>query len=130
MSRAPNFSHSNADLPVVRTTTAALQSATMTAAQLTGAEHVLFINTGTTPANLTLPLATEVASAQNSRDYILEIRNNSSGANTATIVTNTGWTLSGTMTIAQNTTRRFAVTFGGSGAAATLTSMGLSQAGA
>lgn len=129
MPDSPGYLHSRPAFDVVKVSTAALQTATMTADQVSGAAHVVFINTGTTPGNLTLPLAADVANLTGgARGYMLEIRNNSASANTATIVTNTGWTLSGTMTIAQNTTRRFAVTW--SGNSATLTSLGLSQAAA
>ena len=39
------------------------------------------------------------------------IRNTSGAAETITVTTNTGWTLSGTMTIAQNNSKRFKVVF-------------------
>lgn len=39
------------------------------------------------------------------------IRNTANAAETITVTTNTGWTLSGTMTIAQNNTKRFKVVF-------------------
>lgn len=55
--------------------------------------------------------------------YELEILNTSSGDFAWTVTTNTGWTLTGTMTIAQNTLRRFIITFT-SLAAATLQSLG------
>lgn len=126
---SPSYPHSQPVLDEVKVVTAALQSATMTADQVSGANHVLFINTGTTPGNLQLPPVADVIGKQGGpRPFIMEIRNNSGSANTATITTNTGWTLSGAMTIAQNTTRRFAVTWAGN--AGTLTSMGMSQAAA
>jgi hypothetical protein len=55
--------------------------------------------------------------------YELEIMNTSSGNYAWTVTTATGWTLTGTMTIAQNTLRRFVVTFT-SLTAATLQSLG------
>ena len=51
------------------------------------------------------------------------IRNTAGAAETITVTTNTGWTLSGTMTIAQNNSKRFKVVFT-SPTAATLYSLG------
>lgn len=51
------------------------------------------------------------------------IRNTADAAETITVTTNTGWTLSGTMTIAQNNSKRFKVVFT-SPTAATLYSLG------
>jgi hypothetical protein len=51
------------------------------------------------------------------------IRNTADAAETITVTTATGWTLSGTMTIAQNNSKRFKVVFA-SEAAATLYSLG------
>jgi hypothetical protein len=48
-----------AALPNAQYTTAALQSAPMTGAQVAGAKVVVFDNTGTTPGNLQMPIATE-----------------------------------------------------------------------
>jgi hypothetical protein len=111
--------------------TAALQSATMTAAQVGGAAVVAFENTGVTPGNLQFPTAAAlfagVHNAQVGQGYLLKIRNSSSGANTATITTNTGITLAGTMTIAQNTTRDFLVTLT-SATAVAVNSLGISAA--
>lgn len=114
-------------------TTAALESATIAAASVAGANTVEHINTGTTPANLQLPTAADIVAAipnaQVGFSYILDVRNGSSGANTATLTTNTGLTLTGTMTIAQNVTRRLVVTLV-SLTAVTFQSMGISAAGA
>ncbi len=110
---------------------AALQSTIMTNAQVAGAAVVAFENTGTTPANLQFPLATDIIAAipnaQVGMAYELMIRNSSGSANTATITTNTGVTLTGTMTIAQNTTRFFLVTVTGA-TTITVNSMGISAA--
>lgn len=120
-------------LPDAQYSTAALQSAQMTGAEVAGAKVVAFENTGVTPANLQMPLATAIVAAmpgaQVGQSYLLKIRNSSSGANTATITTATGITLHGTMTIAQNVTRDFLVVL------TTLTavdvySLGVSGAGA
>lgn len=122
-----------ARLPDAQYVTAAGQSTTLTAAQVSGAKICVYDNTGTTPANLQFPAATDVIAAipqaQIGMSYLLKIRNSSGSANTATITTNTGVTLTGTMTIAQNVTRDFIVTMT---AAATITvqSVGLSAAGA
>lgn len=51
------------------------------------------------------------------------IRNTANAAETITVTTNTGWTLSGTMTIAQNNSKRFKVVFTDP-ATATLYSLG------
>jgi len=108
-------------------TTAALESAAMAAADLAGASSVTFINTGTTPGNLQMPTAANlIAAIPNARvgyAYELFIKNGSGSDNTATITTNTGVTLSGTMTIAQNVTRRFVVEITGA-ATVTVTNTG------
>lgn len=113
--------------------TAAGQSALLTGAQVAGARSCVYDNTGTTPGNLQMPTAANLVAAipgaYVGQSYILEIRNSSGSANTATITTNTGITLTGTMTIAQNVTRRFVVTLV-SLTAVTVQSVGLSAAGA
>ncbi len=128
---ATGISAANAALPAAKYTTAALQSTIMTNAQVAGAAVVAFENTGTTPANLQFPLATDIIAAipnaQVGMAYELMIRNSSGSANTATITTNTGVTLTGTMTIAQNTTRFFLVTVTGA-TTITVNSMGISAA--
>lgn len=120
-------------LPPAQYATEALESGTIAAASVAGAQVCEFINTGTTPGNLQMPTAANlVAAIPNAAiglSYILEIRNGSGAANTATITTNTGITLTGTMTIAQNVTRRFIVTLT-SLTAVTVQSMGISAAGA
>jgi hypothetical protein len=120
-------------LPASQYSTAAGQSTTLTGAQVAGAWNVCYDNTGTTPANLQMPTAANIVAAipnaQVGMTYMLEIRNSSGSANTATITTNTGITLTGTMTIAQTVTRRFCVTVV-SLTAVTVQSMGISAAGA
>lgn len=121
-------------LPMSQYSTAALQSASMTAAQFAGAETVHFENTGTTPGNLATPTAAQIIAgipnAQVGDVYTLFIRNSSSGANTATITAGNGSvTLTGTMTIAQNVTRMFAVRVTGA-TTVTVNSMGIFAAGA
>lgn len=120
-------------LPDAQYATAALQSATMTGVQVAGAKVVVFDNTGTTPGNLQMPTAAALVAAlpnaQAGQSYVLKIRNSSGSANTATITTNTGITLTGTMTIAQNVIREFIVTLN-SLTAVTVQSVGISAAGA
>lgn len=64
--------------------------------------------------NLTLPTVASLVTALQApvvgMTYRLRIINESGGAFAWTVVTNTGWTLTGTMTIAQNTWREFVVT--------------------
>lgn len=106
-------------------TTAALQSAAIPIGDVTGADLVAFTNTGTTPANLQLPTAAAflgaIPNAQVGFSYELDVTNGSSAANTLTLTTNTGLTLTGTMTVAQNATRRLIVTFTAVGASPAVT---------
>ena len=123
----------NAVLPPAQYKTAALQSATIVAANMAGSAYCAFDNTGTTPGNLATDTAANIIAAvpgwQIGQSYVLEIRNSSGSANTATITAGTGVTLTGTMTIAQTVTRKFVVTYTAAGAV-TLQSMGVSGTGA
>lgn len=56
--------------------------------------------------------------------YILNLMNTSSGNFSWTITTATGWTLTGTMTVAQNTYRKCLITLGAGLTSATLQSLG------
>ena len=92
-------------------------SATLTAANVTGGvASVDLALTGTLGSgqNVTLPLVTALTAAMATptvgSSYRLRIINESSANFAWTVVTNTGWTLTGTMTIAQNTWREFVVT--------------------
>lgn len=96
---------------------------TLTAAMIAaaGVDVVYHTTTGGSTPSLTLPLATAVftlegASFVTGSTYVLRVINTNSG--TATIVTNTGWTLVGTLTVATNTWREFLIV---AGAASTLT---------
>jgi hypothetical protein len=99
--------------PAVRST-----ATTLTAADLLGGL------VSTVPAgaiNLQLPLATDLdaalgASAPANTSFDFSIINTSGGANTATVTTNTGWTLLGSMAVAQNVTGRFRARKTGAGA--------------
>lgn len=103
-------------------------TATMAAASVGSpapASMVVAVTTGGSTPSLTLPLATAMDAAlpmmQAGDSYVLRIINSNSGV--ATIVTNTGWTTSGTLTLATNTWRDFIVKKTATGAY-TLTSIG------
>lgn len=108
---ADNFT--KLSIPHALYSTAALQSAAIPAANMAGANEVVFENTGTTPATLTTDTAVAIVAAIPNafigQTYTLEVRNSSGSANTATIGAGVGVTLHGTMTIAQNVTRKFKV---------------------
>ena len=120
-------------LPPAQYKTAALQSATIVAANMAGSAVSVFDNTGTTPANLATDTAAAIIAAvpgwQIGQSYVLKIRNSSGSANTATITAGTGVTLTGTMTIAQFVQREFIVTYTAAGAV-TIQSVGDSAAAA
>jgi hypothetical protein len=105
--------------------TAALQSAAIPVADITGADHVIFDNTGTTPANLQLPTAAAIVAALPDAavgfSLHLTVKNSSSGANTLTLTTNTGLTLTGTMTAVQNAARELVMTITALGATPAVT---------
>lgn len=65
-------------------------------------------------ANAQLPTVAALVAAMPvpaiGNSYILRVTNRSGGAFSWTVTTNTGWTLTGTMSIAQNTWREFVVT--------------------
>jgi hypothetical protein len=90
---------------------------TLTAANVTGGEaSVDLALTGTLggAANAQLPTVANLLQSMYGpavgASYRLRIINESSGAFAWTVTTNTGWTLTGTMSIAQNTWREFVVT--------------------
>jgi hypothetical protein len=92
-------------------------SATLSAANVTGGlASVDLALTGTLGSgqNVTLPLVTALTAAMATptigSSYRLRIINESSANFAWTVVTNTGWTLTGTMTINQSTWREFVVT--------------------
>jgi hypothetical protein len=119
-------------VPPTKFSTAALENTTLAAGNITGALAVTFINTGTTPATLTTRTAAQMFADHEAAvgdTYLLFIRNGSGSANTLTVGAGTGVTLTGTMTIAQNVTRMFHVTFV-SGTAVTIQNMGVFAAGA
>ena len=85
---------------------------TLTAAMISGGNFTSHLSTGGTTPSLTLPLGssmdTALAGMAVGQSYVLRVINANSG--TATIVTNTGWTLTGTLTLLTNTWRDFVVT--------------------
>jgi len=97
----------------------------LTAAQITGGVASADLQlTGAIGAGRTaqLPTATSMDGIAPAASFRLRIANFQAGAFAFTIITNTGWTLVGTMTIAQNTWREFVVTIT-SGTTATLQSV-------
>jgi len=98
-------------------TNVATTGATLSAANVTGGISTVDLAlTGTlgAGANIQMPtvVATTLAMATPAvgSSYRLRIINESSANFAWTVTTNTGWTLTGTMTIAQNTWREFVVT--------------------
>lgn len=103
---------------------------TATGAQISGGDIQTVLNlTGTLGAGaaITLPtvaaLVAAISGPRVGQSWFLRIMNQSSANFAWTVTTNTGWTLAGTMTIAQNTYRDFVVTLT-SLTAATLQSLG------
>jgi hypothetical protein len=115
----------------VYNTDTATDDVALAAAKVTGAEDIVVLGlTGALGAgkNAQLPTVAAVVAAMGrtpaaGSSYRLRVINSSSGAFAWTVTTNTGWTLAGTMTIAQNTWREFIITFA-SATAATLQSVG------
>lgn len=106
----------------------------LTGANISGGSSLVVLNlTATLSAGATdtLPTVAALVTAMQAEgftpvagaSYELDIYNSSSGAFSWTTTTNTGWTLTGTQTIAQNTYRKYIVTLT-SLAAATLQSLG------
>lgn len=92
---------------------------TLTAAMLAGGSNIYHTSTGGATPSLTLPTAAAYLAANPGLNIVgksnrIRFINNNSG--TATIVTNTGWTLTGTMTLATSTWRDFIVTLTAAGA--------------
>jgi len=102
---------------------------TATQGQIMGAESTVLNLTGTLGAGaaLTLPTAAVMLATMTPQQGVvgsttlLRVINSSGGAFAWTVTTASGWTLSGTMTVAQNTWRDFIVTITGVGAGAAMT---------
>lgn len=90
---------------------------TLTAAMVVGGNITYHQTLGGTTPSLTLPLGADMDTALpnmvTGQSYTLRIINTNSG--TATVVTNTGWTLTGTLTLLTNTWREFVITRTGVG---------------
>lgn len=94
---------------------------TLTAAQCAGGSQEVWVNcTGTQSGafNIDLPTVASLVAAMQAAglnpvpggSFILDIMNTCGAAETGTVMTATGWTLTGTMTVAQNTYRKLLVT--------------------
>lgn len=129
---APSYAYAT-DTGTASRTLAAWQVVGATAAQpvlpasALGPDEVVNDNTGTLAgaANLTLPTAAAILAAMPNayvgETFKFRVKNSSGGAFAYTVLTNTGLTLTGTMTVAQNTYRDLYFTVTGIGAAAALT---------
>lgn len=98
-------------------TNSATSSTTLTVANISGGVSTVDLNmTGAlgAAATATLPTVAALVAALHTptvgTSYRLRVVNSSSGAFSWTVATATGWTLNGTMTVAQNTWREFVVT--------------------
>jgi hypothetical protein len=105
----------------IYSTNSATSGTTLSGANLTGGTTQVSLNmTGTlagganaqlpTVANLVTAMLAAGISPSAGQTYELDLLNTSGGAFSWTVTTNTGWTLNGTMTIAQNTFRKLYVT--------------------
>lgn len=90
-------------------------SFTATAAQVTGGTTIVELDLTGNPAgaaNVTLPTVAALVAALHTpavgSSFVLRVKN-SANTGTWTVVTNTGWTLNGTVTVATNTWRDFQV---------------------
>lgn len=103
-------------------------AAVIAASQMAAVESV-FDMAGTLGAGATLTLPTVAALAATMPEWVvgmttkIRVINSGAGAFAWTLTTNTTWTMTGTMTVAQNTWRDFLVTFQ-SGVAGTITAVG------
>lgn len=103
-------------------TNTATAGTTLTAANVGGAgpgiADAVYLNmTGTLAgaANAQMPtvaaLVAQLPNVAAGQSYVFRVANTSGGAFAWTVTTNTGWTLNGTVTIAQNAYRDFLITF-------------------
>lgn len=106
-------------------------AATLTTASMVAGDPAIIAMTGTLGAGavLTLPTVALLAAAApgglgQGATWVMRIINKSSGAFSWTLTTAAGWTLTGTMTIAQNTWREFLVTIAAGGTAGTIQEIG------
>lgn len=100
----------------VYNTNAATTSATLTAANITGSNDVTLAMTGTSSgaANAQLPTVAALVAAlpnpQVGQSWRLRLLNLNSDADGWTLTTNTGWTLRGAASVAQNGFADYAIT--------------------
>jgi hypothetical protein len=109
-----NFTYlNNLIQPEAKFTTASITAATFSAGQITGGGYTVFTNTNASPGTCTTRTATlmfgDITGAFSGMAYTLRLVQ--TGAGTMTLGAGTGVTLTGTMTVPQNTTRDFVVTF-------------------
>lgn len=111
--------------PPAKYSTASITGVAFAAGQLTGAQFTVFINSNASPGTCTTRTATQMfgdfTNATATTSYLLRLVQ--TGAGTMTLGAGTGVTLTGTMTIAQNTWRDFIVSFT-SATTLTITSIG------
>lgn len=102
---------------------AGITAGTIPAGTITGGDNVTLITAATTPGTQTTRTAAQMyaddPTAYPGRNYRLRISN--SGATTFTLAGGTGVTVTGTATVATNTFRDFAVVYGGTPTAPTVT---------
>jgi hypothetical protein len=102
---------------------------TATQSQVMAAQDTVLALTGTLTAGaaLTLPTVSALLATLTPQQGVvgsttlLRVLNESGGAFAWTVTTNTGWTLNGTMSVAQTTFRDFIITINGVGASAAAT---------
>jgi hypothetical protein len=106
----------------------ATAAATLSAANITGASgvvHLALNGTLTAAANAQLPtvaaMLASLPAPSLGTSYKLRVINNGGGAFTWTLTTNTGWTLNGTMGVANGTWREYVITVTALGASPTAT---------
>ena len=101
------------NLPVTKYITAALSTGTLTAGQMTGAQHVFLETTTDGAASMTTRTAAQmfadIPNAQIGQTWLVTFIN--SGNNTLTIVADGTVTATGTLTVATTTTRTFVCAF-------------------
>lgn len=103
------------NLPATQYTTGALTAATLTAAQIAGAQFVVLNNSGATPGAQTLPavsvIAAAIPNAQPGFSYLLRIVNSqASGTLTLTVDSGATWTITGHAAILLSTWVEYIVT--------------------
>lgn len=103
-------------LPKAKFTSINVTTGVLAVGNITGAHFVSLMTTNAVPGNQQCRTAAQMIADHGKgavdASYILRVTN--TGAGTFTLTTNTGVTLTGTMTVAQNTWREFVVTMGAS----------------